>query len=49
MSSHDPDVEEVTSELREPEDRVMVEVEEASEEEEELTEEGEGRGLDMNL
>ena len=41
--SHDPD-DEVTSELSDPEDRVKVEVEEASEGSEELTEE-EGRNL----
>ena len=45
--SHDPD-DEVTSELSDPEDRVRVEVEEAREGSEELTEE-EGRGLTMYL
>ena len=42
--SHDPD-DEVTSELSDPEDRVKVEVEEASEGSEELTDEEEGRNL----
>ena len=47
FSSHDPGVE-VTSELSDPEDRVMVEVDEAREGWEELTEH-EGRGLVTNL
>ena len=47
FSSHDPGVE-VTSELSDPEDSVMVEVDEAREGWEEPTEH-EGRGLVTNL